>query len=322
MICIFLFIFIICKYLTPLLIFSIAGYLQDELGVRNIRGNCKYEDFKKYLTRIEELEAAISYAALESQCEIESLKLDMIAMEERCFQAESLSQQMAVDKAKMQEVLEECKMQLHEAHDTISFLEMENNELKLVLKGSERRFKDLHYEVEEHLSNWLKDISGTGASMHVESNKNFSPVLNGNHSSLNGYCTCEEVLCPLVSKLILLETWDENVKNELQEMANQVQESELLVKKLKEELREEKLKAKEEAEDLTQAMAELRYEITGMLEEECKHRASIEQASLRRIQDLEEQVDIILIFLFCLLVFNCYKFEGYIQKMVEYQLYH
>lgn len=260
------------------------GYLQDELGVRNIEVNCKYEDIEKYLRRIEELEAAITYAALESQCEIESLKFDMIAMEERCFQAESLSQQMAEDKAKMQEVLKECEMQLHEAHDTISFLEMENNELKLELKGSERKFRDLHYKIEEHLSNWLKDISSTGAGMLL------SPVLSGNHSSLIGYCTCEEVLCPLVSKLILLETWDENVKNELQEMANQVQESEFLVEKLKEELREEKLKAKEEAEDLTQAMAELRYEITGMLEEECKRRSFIEQASLKRIHDLEEQV--------------------------------
>jgi len=50
------------------------------------------------------------------------------------------------------------------------------------------------------------------------------------------------------------------------------------------------LKAKEEGEDLTQAMAELRYQMTDMLEEECKRRASIEETSLRRIQDLEEQV--------------------------------
>ena len=60
-------------------------------------------------------------------------------------------------------------------------------------------------------------------------------------------------------------------------------------------MREEKLKAKEEAEDLTQEMAELRYHITGMLEEECKRRACIEQASLQRIAELESQV---LIFIF------------------------
>jgi len=58
----------------------------------------------------------------------------------------------------------------------------------------------------------------------------------------------------------------------------------------KDKLKEEKLKAKEEAEDLTQEMAELRYEMTCLLEEECKRRACIEQASLQRIANLEAQV--------------------------------
>ncbi|RXH96414.1 hypothetical protein DVH24_008918 [Malus domestica] len=61
-----------------------------------------------------------------------------------------------------------------------------------------------------------------------------------------------------------------------------------------EELKEEKLKANEEAEDLAQEMAEFslfRYtdRMTGLLEEECKHRACIEQASLHRIAELEAQ---------------------------------
>lgn len=50
------------------------------------------------------------------------------------------------------------------------------------------------------------------------------------------------------------------------------------------------MKAKEEAEDLAQEMAELRYQMTGLLEEECKRRACIEQASLQRIAELEVQV--------------------------------
>lgn len=37
-------------------------------------------------------------------------------------------------------------------------------------------------------------------------------------------------------------------------------------------------------------MAELRYQMTNMLEEECKRRAYIEQASLQRIAELEAQV--------------------------------
>ena len=57
-----------------------------------------------------------------------------------------------------------------------------------------------------------------------------------------------------------------------------------------EELREVKLKAKEEAEDLTQEMAELRYQFTDMLELESRRRALVEEASIRRVQDLEAQV--------------------------------
>ena len=59
---------------------------------------------------------------------------------------------------------------------------------------------------------------------------------------------------------------------------------------VQEELQDEKKKANEDAEDLTQEMAELRYQITGMLDEECKHRALIEETSIKRIKELEDQV--------------------------------
>lgn len=51
------------------------------------------------------------------------------------------------------------------------------------------------------------------------------------------------------------------------------------------------MKAKEEADDLAQEMAELRYQMTSLLEEECKRRACIEHASLQRIAELEAQVN-------------------------------
>uniref|UniRef100_A0A2N9FY67 Uncharacterized protein n=1 Tax=Fagus sylvatica TaxID=28930 RepID=A0A2N9FY67_FAGSY len=82
---------------------------------------------------------------------------------------------------------------------------------------------------------------------------------------------------------------DADSRTKMVKMSQQIQEYEILVKQLKEELREEKLRAKEEAEDLAQEMAEFRYQITGLLEEECRRRASIEQASLQRIAELEAQ---------------------------------
>lgn len=50
------------------------------------------------------------------------------------------------------------------------------------------------------------------------------------------------------------------------------------------------MRAKEEAEDLVQEMAELRYQFTSLLEEECKRRACFEHASLQRIAELEAEV--------------------------------
>ncbi|VAH44140.1 unnamed protein product [Triticum turgidum subsp. durum] len=76
----------------------------------------------------------------------------------------------------------------------------------------------------------------------------------------------------------------------LEKMAKQNEEPEHIIEQLKVELREQKLKAKEDAEDLTQEMAELRYQITGMLEEEYKRRSCIEQAAIQQIQQLEVQV--------------------------------
>ncbi|CAN6714125.1 unnamed protein product [Malus baccata var. baccata] len=85
------------------------------------------------------------------------------------------------------------------------------------------------------------------------------------------------------------ETAEENTR-----MSLLIQDLELFNEVLQEELKEEKLKANEEAEDLAQEMAEFslfRYtdRMTGLLEEECKRRACIEQASLHRIAELEAQ---------------------------------
>ena len=68
-------------------------------------------------------------------------------------------------------------------------------------------------------------------------------------------------------------------------------------------MREEESKANEEPDDLAQEMVELRYQMTGLLEERC---ACNEQASLQRISELEAQV----------LMFDlqspCYLIEAYI----------
>ncbi|EPS57733.1 hypothetical protein M569_17084, partial [Genlisea aurea] len=95
------------------------------------------------------------------------------------------------------------------------------------------------------------------------------------------------VLGPLFSKLAVAKPVDADTQ--ITEMSCQIDDYELLVGQLKEELRLERLKAKEEAEDLEQEMAELRYQLTSRLDEECKRRATIENISLQRITALEAQ---------------------------------
>lgn len=200
---------------------------------------CKEEELQKAASQIEKLEST----ALDSQCEIESLKLDLTNLEQRLFDAQSFAQHLAEHKARIDKLLVEHELQLHEAQKTINQLLLENNQLKELLPV--RTPKQSPSTSGEQLDKTLE---------------------NGGHAEYE-------------SDNVILER-----------MAKQNEESELLIEQLKEELRDQKLKAKEDAEDLTQEMAELRYQITGMLEEEYKRRSRIEQAAIQRIQELETQV--------------------------------
>ncbi|OEL35840.1 hypothetical protein BAE44_0003136 [Dichanthelium oligosanthes] len=197
---------------------------------------CKEEELQKASSQIQKLESTV----LDSQCEIESLKLDLTNLEQRLFDAESFAQHADEHKARINKLLGEHELQLHEAQKTIDQLVLENKHLKelLPVKAPKRS----------------PSASGEQLDKTLE---------NGGHAEYE-------------SDNVILER-----------MAKQ---NEVLIEQLKEELREQKLKAKEDAEDLTQEMAELRYQITGMLEEEYKRRSCIEQAAIQQIQELETQV--------------------------------
>ncbi|KAF8399570.1 hypothetical protein HHK36_015437 [Tetracentron sinense] len=233
---------------------------------------------------IEKLEESISSVALDSQCEIESMKLDMMALEQTCFEAEKFQEETTQEKARMSGLIEEFDVRFQDARKMIGCLEKENKELREKLEKSERNARIFCQKVEEHLEKLLENKGRLRFNIQSSRSKLESELLVSKEM-----CTCEEVLGPLLSKLEVLAAADEDLKDEMEKMSRQIHESELLVKQLKDELREEKSKANEEAEDLTQEMAELRYQITGMLEQECKRRAFIEQASLQRIAELEAQ---------------------------------
>ncbi|KAI7746184.1 hypothetical protein M8C21_016262 [Ambrosia artemisiifolia] len=186
----------------------------------------KLEDRERELRNstlcINKLEESIANIALDFQCDIESMKLDLMVMERSFCEAKDVQKEAAQEHQRMQELTKNYMIQIQ-------------NATRLVAENKELREKLKTFESNADLENKIK-------------------------------------------------------KSNEYEYEAQIHEYELLVNQLKEQLKEEKFKANEEAEDLAQEMAELRYQLTGLLEEEYKKRACIEQRALQRITELEAQV--------------------------------
>lgn len=305
--------------------FQEIDYLQDQLNVRNTEVNCleehvhslelklsDMEDLPEKIDRLREelkrstseqlfllqeleskevelqnsnlcigkLEESISSMALESECEIESMRLDITALEQSCLEAKKIQEETVQEKARMNGLIEELEIQFQSAQKIMEHLDKENKELKEKLDKSEVNARVFCQKIEEWLGNKDRSDQKSQTSLSKPENK----------FSIYKEISYGEVMGQLLSKLAMVQAPDADSRNEMEKTSRQIQDYEILVKQLKEELREEKLRAKEEAEDLAQEMAEFRYQITGLLEEECRRRACIEQASLQRIAELEAQV--------------------------------
>ncbi|KAI7737553.1 hypothetical protein M8C21_008856 [Ambrosia artemisiifolia] len=173
---------------------------------------------------IEKLEESISDIALDFQCDIESMKLDLMAMEHSFLEAKKLQDKAVQEHRQMQELTKNYKIQIQNAQNVTRLVE-ENRELRQKLNAYE-----------------------SSADLEIQMNKS-------------------------------------------NEYEAQLHEYERLVNQLKEQIKDEKFKANEEAEELAQEMAELRYQLTGLLEEEHKKRACIEEKALQRITELEAQIE-------------------------------
>ncbi|KAL0535661.1 hypothetical protein IC582_030002 [Cucumis melo] len=232
----------------------------------------KERELRESNSSVEKLEESISALTLESQCEIESMRLDMLAMGQRYLETKKFQEEAFSQNDKMDRLIEE----LQNAQKNVKSLERENEELRRELDVSTRNASTFCRSVEELIEN--KERSQN--TMRNDRDSKLTLLEN----------SCGDVFGHLLPKLAVSLFADTNSGVKIDVMTKQILDYELLVEQLKEELREEKLRAKEEAEDLAQEMAELRYQITGLLEEECKRRACIEQASLQRIAQLEAQV--------------------------------
>ena len=79
---------------------------------------------------IGKLEESISSLTLDFQCEIESMKLDMISLEQTCFKAKKTQEETFQENARMNGLIKELEFQIREAKENIECVENENIELR------------------------------------------------------------------------------------------------------------------------------------------------------------------------------------------------
>ncbi|KAK7330311.1 hypothetical protein VNO77_24501 [Canavalia gladiata] len=240
----------------------------------------KEVELEKSALSIEKLEGSFSSIALESQFEVESVKLDMMALEQSLFEAKKIQDETLDENNRMSRLIEELQVALQDAQKIITSLNEENRELKEKLGTANINSRIFSQKDEYGLENKDRSQLKNQSSLSEQGSNSTIPEDISASGEAQGPCAGRSpmILDPAA-----------NLKGKM-EMSHLIQEYECLIKKLKEELREEKLKAREEAEDLVQEMAELRYQLTGLLEEECKRRTCIEHVSLQRIAELEAQL--------------------------------
>ncbi|CAF1696689.1 unnamed protein product [Brassica napus] len=226
---------------------------------------------------VEKLEETISSLTLESLCEIESMKLDISALEQALVDAMRIQEESIQEKDQLRGVIEEVQFQSREAQEKANSFEKQNEELMERIAASEKSIREFFVSTKDRLESENEEQPLNAECFFAELSHVF-PVSS----------EVRECFDAIIKKLELSR--NVTLIDKMEGMRKQTQLHEDLVKRLKEELKQEKLKAKEEAEDLTQEMAELRYKMTCLVDEERKRRVCVEQASLQRIAELEAQM--------------------------------
>ncbi|CAN0896066.1 hypothetical protein LINGRAHAP2_LOCUS18246 [Linum grandiflorum] len=236
--------------------------LIEELQMKDVELQCS-------ALHVRRLEESVCSVTLDSQCEIEGMRLDMMAMEQACFEARKAQEDTIRENASLNKLIKELEIRINEKPAVV--LERENKELSDKLRASEICAQEFIDRIDKGLENKSRTMDDRAIVSREVS-------------------ACGDVLGELFLKLPMALAAEVDSKEKLDNMSCKITNYESIVRKLKEELKEVKLKAEEEGEDLAQEMAELRYETTCLLEEERKRRAMVEVASIHRIAELESQI--------------------------------
>ncbi|XP_073126467.1 uncharacterized protein [Henckelia pumila] len=164
---------------------------------------------------IEKLEESISSMGLEYQCEIESTKLELIALEQNFFEAKKMLEEKTQQNSSMNELIQDLELQIQDAEKVIEILDKENKDLKEKFKASELNAKEFAEKMEEQFNGSLRE--------------------NGYQSTKteNDASTCGNILGPLLSEIGTPEAPDAEIRNKMAEMTRQIDDYELLVRELK-----------------------------------------------------------------------------------------
>lgn len=128
---------------------------------------------------IDKLEESISSVTLEFQCEIESMKLEMITLEQSCFEAKKLLDEATAEKTKTNELIQEFQVQIQDAQEIFECLNNENKEHRGKLETSKTDAILFHQKIKEHAEEWVEnkdesELKTQSSSGELESKFNLS----------------------------------------------------------------------------------------------------------------------------------------------------
>lgn len=98
---------------------------------------------------IEKLEESISSVALESQCEIESMKLDLMTLEQNYLEARKVQKETVQENARLNSLIDELEVRIRDAQGVINHLENDNGECRERVDFSEANARALCQRIEQ-----------------------------------------------------------------------------------------------------------------------------------------------------------------------------
>lgn len=94
-----------------------------------------------------------SFSSMESQFEVETMKLDMMALEQDLFETRKVQDETLEENKRMSRLIDELQGAFHDAQDTIIYLNEENKEIKEKLDAANMNTRLFSLKVEDWLEN-------------------------------------------------------------------------------------------------------------------------------------------------------------------------